>query len=703
MYLLSTVVMFLFLFPTSLIAAEITLRWDPNLEEDLSGYKIHYKEKSYGEPYDRTGADQGDSPITVPLNSLVDPDNPQIRITGLKDNKIYFFVLTAYDDAEPANESNYSNVMSNLHITHPGDNFGINKNSNYSSYTVQGHGLTEGMVQILGNGILLAVTPTDASGNFAVNVDLLELGQGRVELTAKQKESESYPVTGVFDLKSPSISSWDLGADQLTITFDERNMQNADLESSYRFNPSLSFREWGGIIQYSAFSYRLYLKSIPEYEIISLEMTGISDEAGNALTPASITINDRDEDQMADNWEVATGLDPTVPNSGADMDGDGFSNLREYQARTDPHDSASSPIAIVDSIPQPHAGILHGTRVPDDTSFAVLIASVHGIDVGDSQSLRFTVDDGELAPYSRDLSSDSIRVVEVETGNGLYLYWVVYDRSLETGLPMAYPFEANIHFTVEVEDIAGNVLPPTHFEFNIESEEEHSLVLSNLPEFVFFEPSGTEAAYDAGVEVVSGELEGARIEYNSNEPLTPFFGPMDEIEAVAASATEDIGVPLNLLPHTVFDKPVKIFIPAADGADITEIGIYYNNGVEWQPACDKYGNLLPGGEGWMVPGSRVNHPETSPPLIEIQVYHFSAAQGGFIVASTETSKHYHENSDYSGTVVVAKCFIDTAMNNPKPTFGLLSLLWVICILGLLPTAIAIRSFRRKLLLSGPVV
>ena len=105
----------------------------------------------------------------------------------------------------------------------------------------------------------------------------------------------------------------------------------------------------------------------------------------------------------------------------------------------------------------------------------------------------------------------------------------------------------------------------------------------------------------------------------------------------------------------------------------------------------------------MVPGSRVNHPETSPPLIEIQVYHFSAAQGGFIVASTETSKHYHENSDYSGTVVVAKCFIDTAMNNPKPTFGLLSLLWVICILGLLPTVIAIRSFRRKLLLSGPVV
>ncbi len=44
------------------------------------------------------------------------------------------------------------------------------------------------------------------------------------------------------------------------------------------------------------------------------------------------------------------------------------------------------------------------------------------------------------------------------------------------------------------------------------------------------------------------------------------------------------------------------------------------------PACDENGNILPGGEGWMVAGSRVNHMESSPPLVEVQVYHFSAAQ-----------------------------------------------------------------------------
>jgi len=462
-------------------------------------------------------------------------------------------------------------------------------------------------------------------------------------------------------------------------------MQNAYLESSYRFIPSLTFREWGGIIQYNAYSYLLSMTSIPDYEIISLEMTGITDEVGNPLVPASITINDRDGDQMADDWEVATGLDPTVPNSGADSDGDGFSNLREYLARTDPHDSASAPIAIVDSIPQPNAGILNSTRVPEDTSLAVLIASVHGIDVGDPQSVRFTIDDGDVGPYTRELESDTIRVVEVDTGTSLNLYWVVYDRSLESGLPMTYAPDANIHLSVEVEDIAGNVLPPAPFEFNIESEEKHEKAMSNLPEFAYFEPTNATVNYNAGVEIVSGELEGARIEFNDNEPLTPIFGPMNEVEGLAASGTVDVGAPLNLLPHTVFNLPVKVFIPAPEGSGISEIGIYYNNGVKWQPACDQYGNLLPGGEGWMVAGSRVNHPETSPPLIEIKVYHFSAAQGGIVYVSSGTTSS--GGSSGGGAGGGASCFIDTTKKKANPTFGLLAFLWI---LGLLSSVILYR-------------
>jgi hypothetical protein len=47
--LFAAVILFM-VFPSAAAAADFTLGWNPNQEEDLSGYKIHYKEKSYGEP-----------------------------------------------------------------------------------------------------------------------------------------------------------------------------------------------------------------------------------------------------------------------------------------------------------------------------------------------------------------------------------------------------------------------------------------------------------------------------------------------------------------------------------------------------------------------------------------------------------------------------------------------------------------------------
>ncbi|UCF84826.1 MAG: hypothetical protein JSV50_04130, partial [Desulfobacteraceae bacterium] len=36
----------------------------------------------------------------------------------------------------------------------------------------------------------------------------------------------------------------------------------------------------------------------------------------------------------------------------------------------------------------------------------------------------------------------------------------------------------------------------------------------------------------------------------------------------------------------------------------------------------------PDGEGWMVPGSRVNHNDGDPSTIEIKIYHFSGVLAG---------------------------------------------------------------------------
>jgi len=99
-------------------AADITLKWAPNTEPDLAGYKIYYSGFS-GAPYDGVDIDQGPSPISLTIDDpddpyYVDPDNPELLLTGLDDNEDYFLVVTAYDNEEPYNESGFSNEVNTL-------------------------------------------------------------------------------------------------------------------------------------------------------------------------------------------------------------------------------------------------------------------------------------------------------------------------------------------------------------------------------------------------------------------------------------------------------------------------------------------------------------------------------------------------------------------------------------------------------------
>jgi hypothetical protein len=100
-------------------AADITLKWAPNTEPDLAGYKIYYKKGFSGAPYDGVDIDQSPSPILLTIADpddpyYVDPDNPEFLLTGLGDNEDYFLVVTAYDNEEPYNESGFSNEVNTL-------------------------------------------------------------------------------------------------------------------------------------------------------------------------------------------------------------------------------------------------------------------------------------------------------------------------------------------------------------------------------------------------------------------------------------------------------------------------------------------------------------------------------------------------------------------------------------------------------------
>jgi hypothetical protein len=93
----------------------------------------------------------------------------------------------------------------------------------------------------------------------------------------------------------------------------------------------------------------------------------------------------------------------------------------------------------------------------------------------------------------------------------------------------------------------------------------------------------------------------------------------------------------------VFNNPVTIFIPLPKTGDVSTptddlstLSVCLYDGENWVVACDANGNVTPFGDGWMVPGSRVNHSQGFPPSIELQVYHFSAVQAATVVSTAAT-------------------------------------------------------------------
>jgi hypothetical protein len=247
--------------------------------------------------------------------------------------------------------------------------------------------------------------------------------------------------------------------------------------------------------------------------------------------------------------------------------------------------------------------------------------------------VQFTIDDGVNGAYTRNLGDVTVRFEKLTTDpdNRVTRMWVVYERSQESGGLQNFPYDSNVNVKVDASDIMANDMNQAGIDFNVETVAEHDDAQdpANLPDS---SPVGAEdpdmGALEDGIQIESDNLEGAKVIYDSSEPRTPAFGPMNEIPPLNISGAGAVGLPMNLQPPTVFDEPVRVFIPCPGYTDVSGLSVYYYNGSNWVRASDAAGNVLTGGAGWMVPDSRVNHNETDPPTIEIQVYHFSGAQAG---------------------------------------------------------------------------
>jgi hypothetical protein len=211
--------------------------------------------------------------------------------------------------------------------------------------------------------------------------------------------------------------------------------------------------------------------------------------------------------------------------------------------------------------------------------------------------------------------------------------WVAYHRAEDDGRGHAYDYESTVNVAVDVTDCTGMEMVQQSYTFEIETETEHDTAEATSPDTDPVDPGDPDLvdpdyANPQGIEVTSGDLEGCKIIFDSSEPVHPTLGPIDELPPFDDTGIDAVGAPMNLQPPTVFTTPVKIMIPCPGHPDVSTLSVYLYDGTDWVLACDGAGNVQRDGEDWMVPDSRQNHNGTTPPTIEIKVYHFTGVQAG---------------------------------------------------------------------------
>jgi len=200
---------------------DLELGWDANAEPDIAGYSIYYKAASSGAPYSGTGADQGPSPIQVPLASLADSSSPGYKITGLTDGEVYYLVVTAYDTE--GLESAYSKEAAIPRIVSPIEGFYVTR-SDCTSYTVSGTSAALADVEIFANGHSLGYTTAEENGFWSATADFTSAGEGAISLTVTSTGATSDALQGTFDKTGPTVAvSYDKpgpyrDADMVTVT-----------------------------------------------------------------------------------------------------------------------------------------------------------------------------------------------------------------------------------------------------------------------------------------------------------------------------------------------------------------------------------------------------------------------------------------------------------------------------------------------------
>lgn len=370
-----------------------------------------------------------------------------------------------------------------------------------------------------------------------------------------------------------------------------------------------------------------------------------SSEVPGGIVAGSVTfhisdVDDYDNDGMPDTYETQYGFDPNNPDdAGEDADGDGFTNLEEYNSGTSPQDDAVYPVRpqVVELMPYADQGIDTGTAgVPNNSSVNVRLQDATGLAEG-SFSIEVTTIGAPAEMVTGTLYN--LQLVENDTSD----YWLTFVPD------SSFDFGAVIEVSVNAADLDGLPMTSYVYRFGVETEQAHDTGQSNAPASTLdtTDPDTYQLLADSG----SG-VEGAVVRYPSDEMVNPQFGATDGIPPLGIA--EGCGQPVSIAPPTIFSEPVTLLIPCPCTDDVSLLNLYYYDPeTGWVLACDAQGNVQPGADGWMVSGSRVNHNDGVIKTIEIQVIH-----SGTVLAGTEETP----STSGSGGGGGGGCFLSTLLD-----------------------------------------
>jgi hypothetical protein len=149
--------------------------------------------------------------------------------------------------------------------------------------------------------------------------------------------------TFIVDNRGPTVAGFpviNFTDSSITITYSESNMQNAALAGSYSLNNGLLLSGNGVDTSGTGKIFKLPLNpaTLQRYTIYTLQIgSAVTDASGNAVSSRVVRVNDDDNDGMADDWEIKWFGSITAKDGTADSDGDGLTDLSEYNlARSNP-------------------------------------------------------------------------------------------------------------------------------------------------------------------------------------------------------------------------------------------------------------------------------------------------------------------------------------------------------------------------------